>query len=147
LELHFGAGEAGYMTVLALELLGHDAELSLDTLFVGTRGAQHQGPEGPGRALRAFLRWQRHDFEVGHAQGALPVRGADAVAARIAATDDDDFLSASEDGDVIGDCVSRDALVLLGEEIHRIVNARELATRYGQVARNARTDREANCIE
>ena len=56
------------------------------------------GQSGQVSELVLLLRRLRHDLELGHREGALADRGADAVGAGIAAADDDDVLAAGEDG-------------------------------------------------
>src|SRR5690606_27180863 len=70
-----------------------------------------------------------------HRESALPVRGADAVGAGVAAADDDDVPAAGEDGPDIVEWLVADAAVLLGQEIHGEMDAVELAAGDGQVAR------------
>ena len=75
------------------------------------------------------------------------MRGADAVAAGVAAADHDHVLAGGEDRAVVEHVVARDAPVLLRQELHGEVHARELAARDRQIARHARADREHDRIE
>src|SRR6185312_11715988 len=80
--------------------------------------------------------WQ--DLELGNRGGALAGRGADAIGSGVAAADDDDVLVLGGDGPVrrgLGLVVAGDPLVLLRQELHRIVDAGEVAAGYVEIAR------------
>src|SRR5581483_6153219 len=68
--------------------------------------------------------------QYGH--GAVAVRRPEAVGARIAAAQDHDALPGREDLAV--HAVARDDLVLLRQELHRVVDPAQLATRHLEVA-------------
>ncbi len=75
-----------------------------------------------------------HDLELRDGLRALPERGADAVRAGVAAADHDDMPAAGEN---VGGAVQRlrgDAAVLLRQEIHREVNAGEVAAGDREIA-------------
>ena len=74
---------------------------------------------------------------------ALPERGADAVRAGVAAADHDDMLAAGENVRDAAERLAGDAAVLLRQEIHREVNAVEVAAGDRQVARRLRRRRSA----
>ncbi len=68
----------------------------------------------------------------------MPVRGADAIRSRIAAADHHHMLVLGGEGALRGSAgfvIARHALVLLGEEIHREMNAVHLAANHIQIAR------------
>src|SRR5690606_30214586 len=65
---------------------------------------------------------------------ALAVRGADAVRTGVATADHHHVLALGKDWLDVVELFAGDALVLLAEEIHREMDAVELAARNGQVA-------------
>src|SRR5204862_3785104 len=118
----------------------------LAALLVGARAPHLQRPHRPRRARRTLLRWARHDLEARDAFRALAVRGADAIATGVPAADDDDVLPGGEDRSSVGNLITRNAPVLLRQEIHRVVGARKLAARHRQITRLARADGEENGV-
>ena len=85
-------------------------------------GAQLHRPVRPGEQLVFLFGRLRHDFDLPHARRALAIAGAHAVAAGIAAADDDYMLArggktAARRGASL--VIAGIALVLLGEEFHR----------------------------
>ena len=93
-------------------------------------GAQLERPIRPDQRLVLLLRRLRHDLELGDRGGALAVRGADAVRAGVAAADHDDMLALGADrapGRRQRFVVAGHALVLLRQEIHREMDAVQLA--------------------
>ena len=74
---------------------------------------------GAGKLTR--VRRSRNDLELGEARATLAVRRARAVAARVAAADDDHVFSGGQD--LIGNGVSLIDLVLLRQKLHGVVNA------------------------
>ena len=80
-----------------------------------------------------MLGWHGHDLELRHALGAVAVAGAHAVAAGVAAADDDDVLALGVDG--VLQLVAGVGAVLLRQQLHGEVHAVQLAPRYRQVAR------------
>src|ERR1035437_5971223 len=82
-----------------------------------------------------MLRRSRHDLELRHRPGALPERGTDAVRSGVAAADHDHMLAAGENVRRAAERLVADAAVLLRQEIHREVNAPEIAAGNRQVAR------------
>ena len=103
----------------------------------------------PGQRLVFLLRRLRHDFELRDALGTLPERRADAVGARVAAADDDDVLVLRRNLFRLGLLrLARYAAVLLRQEIHRVVEAVEVAPRrFGEeVERLFGADREQHGV-
>ena len=84
----------------------------------------------------------RQQLELVHRRRALAVRRAEAVGAGVAAAEDDDAL-ARRRGSGPATRVARDDLVLLRQEVHREVDALELAAGHRQVARLASRRRRA----
>src|SRR5690606_15067646 len=90
---------------VADEFLGFDAELALAAFLVRGAGAKDDRPVGPGAVGGALfgageladVRGRGEQFELRQAGAALAVRGAGAVAAGIAAADDDDVLAGGQD--------------------------------------------------
>jgi hypothetical protein len=78
-------------------------------------------------------------------QRAMAVRCAEAVRAGVAAAQDDDAFPGRED--LVRDGVARDDLVLLRQELHREVDAGELAARDGEVARLRGAARQHDRVE
>ena len=114
---------------------GHHREIALGAFLVARRRAQLQRPVRPVQHLVFLLGRHRHDFELRHLERALADRGADAVRSGVAAADHDDMLAGREDRLVGPDRLAGDAPVLLRQEIHREMDAGEVAARNGQVAR------------
>src|SRR6185503_523152 len=113
-------------------------------LFMRGRGAKARRPVGPHR-IAFDVRRHREQFEICHRPGAVTIGRSDAIRARVAAADDHDVLVP---GPEIGHAlVASDALVLQGQELHRIVHARKLAPRDGQVARHLGASGEHHGIE
>ena len=75
------------------------------------------------------------------------MRGADAVGAGVAASEDHDVLVGRQDRLGRIDLVPGHAAILLGQEIHREVDARELAPRHLEVARLLGADAEQHRVE
>ena len=69
------------------------AKTPLAALLVRAASAQTIGYVGHGLAAGPLVRRPRHDLQLGHRRRALPVRGAEAVGAGVAAADDDDVLA------------------------------------------------------
>ena len=87
------------------------------------------GQCGQDSALFSFSGGMRHDLELGDRLGALAERGADAVAARIAAADDDHVLAVGRDLRLVALRLAGDAPVLLRQEVHGEKDAVEVAPR------------------
>ena len=77
----------------------------------------------------------------------LAVDRAEAVRAGVPAPDDDHVLARSADRVAIGDAVAFTAPVLLREVLHGEVHPVQLAARYRQVARLARSAGEDHGVE
>src|SRR5205085_4003263 len=88
----------------------------------------------PGHALVLLLRRGRHDFELRYGFCALAERGADAVRSGIAAADHDDMLVAGKDIANAAERLAGDAAVLLRQEIHREMDAVEIAAGDREIA-------------
>src|ERR1051326_2897787 len=80
-----------------------------------------------------------------HRRRALAVRRAEAVRAGVAAAEDDDPLAGR--AQLALDPIAGVHLVLLRQELHREVNAPEIASRDGQVARLCRATGEHDGVE
>src|SRR6478609_2840845 len=145
-ELHAHAVELFDLAVAA-DALGGYAPITLSALFVGRRGTQLQRPKRPGRRSRALIRRSRHDLEARDAEGALTMRGPDAVATRVTAADHDHVLAGGQNGFGVRHRHARHAAVLLRQEIHSEVSARQIAAGYLEIARLARADCEHRGVE
>ena len=102
------------------------------------RGAQLQGPVGPGQRLVFLFRRLGHDFKLGDAGRALPVRRADTVAPGVAAADHHHVLAGGRQA--AARCgaqfiIAGHALVLLGQEFHREAHAGHFCARNIELAR------------
>src|SRR5690606_18953720 len=86
----------------------------------------------PGLGVGPLGRRLGHDLQLGDGGGALPVGGADAVRAGVAAADDHDVLALG--GDRRGVDVALLHPVGLGEVLHGLVHAVQFAAGDGQVA-------------
>jgi hypothetical protein len=91
-------------------------------------------PVRPGDALVLVLGRRRHDFELRDGFRALPERRADAVRTGVAAADHDDMLAFGENVRGVAERLGGDAAVLLRQEIHRKVDAVEVAAGDRQIA-------------
>ncbi len=107
--------------------------------------AQFVGPEWPWRGGAACFGWARHNFNLRHACGALANRGTNAVRARVATTDDEDFLAFCVDGER-GSFTAENA-VLSAQEFEREINAAEFASGDFEIARGGRADCEDDGLE
>ena len=77
----------------------------------------------------------------------MAVHGPQAVGAGIAAAEDDDALASGGDDLVLGDVVAGNDAVLRGQEVHRQVDAVELAPGDGEIAGVGRAAGEADGVE
>jgi hypothetical protein len=73
-------------------------------------------------------------------------RRADAVGAGVAAADDDDVLAGGEDSTLVRDVPARDAGVLLRQEVHRVMDAVQLASGHREIARLLGAARQHDAI-
>ena len=106
--------------------LGQDRPFALGAFLLRRRGAQLERPVRPGQRLVLVHRRLRHDLELGDRRRALAVRGADTVRAGVAAADHDDMLARRDDRPARARrafVVAGVALVLLGQEVHREMDA------------------------
>src|SRR3970282_2302637 len=88
---------------------------ALATLRVGRGDPVDVRPLGPRVVRGAPIRRPRQDLELVDFQGALTMRGAQAVGPGVAAPDDDHALALSADEDLVGHRVALAAPVLRGE--------------------------------
>src|SRR5580658_1597450 len=93
------------------------------------------------------IRRHREQFELMHAESALPVRRAEAVRAGVAAAQDDDALPVRAELEFRIERVAEVALVLLRQKFHREVDALEVASGDRQVARLGRAHGQADRVE
>src|SRR5262249_40063116 len=150
LELELGAGDLlhGHAPVVAhpvdadamqprdvaLRVAGEplrvDAPVADDALLVRARGAQDHRPVGP-HQRRSRVRWLRQRLELRDRARALAVGGAEAIGAGVPAAEDDDALARG--AELVRHGVTGDDLVLLWEEVHREMDAAQLAARDGEI--------------
>ncbi len=101
--------------------------------FLAVVHAVDLGPLGPGVVGGAGFGGLGHDFQLGDAGAAVADGGAHAVGARVAAADDHDILARSGDVVFAGGAIQH-GLGVRSEELHREVDALEVAPFDGQVA-------------
>src|SRR5258708_1466159 len=138
-------GEALDLAVLAFEALGRHREIALRAFLVRGGGGELERPVRTRERLVLLLGRLRHQLEVHHRLGSLAERSADAVAARIAAADHDHMLARGHD--LARDLVARDFLVLQRQEVHREVDAVQVAPRNREVARLFRSSGQCDRVE
>src|SRR5918998_101511 len=126
--------------------LDGDGEAALAALLVGRVGVQDQGPVGPGEVV-GVLRGLGAVGEDLHGSAALAVGVAQTVRARVPAAEDDDVLVLGADLDLGVRREPRDTPVLLGEVVHREVDAPELPSRHVQVTPLQSPDGEYCSVE
>ena len=131
--LHFHAGQSAVFTQ---ELKGVDIPASGASLFVAGCSLEGARPVGPG-VLRIFGAFRRtgHNLYLRDAAAALTMGCADAVAARVAAADDEHVLVFGGDALIGRKLHAGEDAVLLREEFEGQVHAPKLTTRNGEVAR------------
>src|SRR5690606_28030710 len=144
------AAEAGDLAVLPDHFLGQHRPVAHRAFLVARGGAQLHRPVGPGECLVFLFGRARHDLYLSDALGALAIRRADAVGAGVAAADHDHILASGDEraarrGAFLA--VAGDALVLLGQELHRQANAGELGPRDLERARILGTARQHDGVE
>src|SRR5690606_17695358 len=118
--------------VVAEELQGVHRVDALAALLVGAGDLVQHRHGRPGLGVGPLGRRLGHDLQLGDGGGALPVGGADAVRAGVAAADDHDVLALG--GDRRGVDVALLHPVGLGEVLHGLVHAVQFAAGDGQVA-------------
>src|SRR5581483_6226933 len=102
------------------------------------------------RRLGTGVRRPRHDLELVHFSGTLPVHGAQAVGAGVATADDDHLLALGGDRRfAVGpeDVVTFLHAVRPRQELHRLVDAVELAARDRQVPPRGRAAGQHDGVE
>ena len=95
---------------------------------------------GHGLSVGAAVGWPRQDLQLGHRRGALAVDGAEAVGAGVAAADDHDVLAGGGDRRLVEVALLHP--VGPRQELHRLVDAVELAARHRQVTPRRRPARQ-----
>ena len=133
--------------IVAAEALRRHGVHALAALFVRGRHAEDVGPQRPRVVGRARVRRLRQQLELVHGQRALPMHGAEAVGAGVAAADNHDALAFRADELGVRDRVPFHALVRQREVLHREVNALQLAPGHRQIARQPRAAREHDRVE
>src|SRR5690606_38870230 len=139
-ELDLDGVQARDAASLALDAGRHERVLALDAFLVARGGAEHHRPLRPGVVSVARLGRLRHDLDLAHTRGALPVRRADAVRAGVAAAEHHHVLAPRVDAGGLGDGVTRDGPVPLLEVLHGEVYAVQIAALDLEVARLHRAD-------
>ena len=126
---------AGQLAVLAQKLERVDIPAAGAALLVTRGGLERAWPVGP-RALRVVGPFYglRHNLYLGDAAATLAVGGADAVGARVAATNDEDVLAVGGDALILCKLHACQHTVLLRQQLEGQVNAFELAARNIQIA-------------
>src|SRR3989442_1195868 len=94
------------------------------------------------------LEWRlRQQFELNNRLCALTVSSAEAVCARIAATDNHDISAVGADEIRFRDLVALAAFVLQRQILHRKINTLKVATGYGKIAWGSATASQKNRVE
>ena len=137
---HFLYFHARHFAVLAEETQGVEVPAAETTLLMARSGLEGAGPGRPGilRIVGADG-GLRHDFYLRHAAASLAVGRAYAVAPGVAAADDEDILPLSGDPFGGGYVSAGKYPVLLGQHVEGEVDAFQLASGDGEVARLGRT--------
>ena len=149
-HFHFNlVGFKGFdMTVVvADEPLGGDREDTLAAFFVGLAGAEDIGILRPGVPVGTGFGRPGHDLKLVNAAAAVPVNGAQAVGPGVATTNDDDVLAFRPVQVVIGHGIAGDAAILVGQEVHGIFNAAQVAPGDRQVTRLGGSTTQADGVE
>ena len=105
------------------------------------------GQRGHGVERRTLVGRHRQELELVHRSRALAVAGAEAIGAGVAAADDDHVLAGGEDRLRPGTRIALVAPVLLRQELHREMNALQLAAGDVQIARLLGAAREQDGVE
>ena len=134
-------------SVLPADPLGHQRKFAGSTFVVRARTPVDHAPHGPGRGPRGLLGRAFEEFDGSHRLRPLPERGAHTVRTRIPSTQNNDVLSPGIDGDFRIDFIAVAAFVLLGQKIHRVVNAIEFATFHREVPAVLSPQTQEHCIE
>lgn len=121
------------MTVMAVEMCCHNAEIAFCAFGLTGRGTHFKRPIGPDEGFIFVFGGLRHQFELDDIRGALPKRGADTIAPGIAAADDDNMALFCADR-LCSNGFAAIAVILLGEEIHGEMDAVEIASGDWQIA-------------
>ena len=130
---------------VAEEALGVDAEDALAAFLVGGRHAVDHRPLRPGVVRSTRVGRAREDLELVDSRRALPVHGAEAVGAGVAATDDHHLLAARGDRRLVDVALLHS--IRKRQELHRLMDASELAPGDRQVAPRRRTRGEHDRVE
>src|SRR5437868_15368007 len=96
--------------------------------------AQLHRPQWPRRQGRAIFWRLRHDFELVYGERLLPMTGAEAIGAGVAASDNDHALPRRQNFRFRLDGVAQIAAVLLRQVVHREMDSSQLASRDVQIA-------------
>src|SRR5690606_16996528 len=111
--------------------VGTEAMLTLDVAVVFAIDLR---PQRPGVVLGALHRRTRHDLEVDQRLAPMPQRGGNTVGAGVTATNDNDVLVLGADVVAVFQIGVQQTAGVLGQKVHREVDAVALATRNVQVA-------------
>ncbi|ABA48089.1 hypothetical protein BURPS1710b_3715 [Burkholderia pseudomallei 1710b] len=133
------------LAVPAFETFRRHRPVALAAFLVRRRRAQLDRPVRPHERLVLRLGRLRQQLELRDVLRAVAVRRADAIRTRVAAADHDDVLALREQ--LIGQLVARVHAVLLRQELHREMDAGELAPRHRQIARRLRAARDHDRVE
>mmetsp|Transcript_7711 Transcript_7711/g.15990 ORF Transcript_7711/g.15990 Transcript_7711/m.15990 type:complete len:526 (-) Transcript_7711:674-2251(-) len=135
---------AGELAPFADEALGHDAVLAwvlavlVDRLRVAIVHPEDARPLRPRVAWRARVWRLREQLQVGDAGGAVAGAGADAVGAGVTTTNHNDVLAGRVNVVAVGELRVQQALGVGMEEVHRKVDALQVASLNWQVTRARR---------
>ena len=135
------------------EFLRQNAPFAAAAFFVRSARAEDHRPQRPRRIRRPLVRPRiaadvrrlRQQLELRQAAAALPIRGAVAVAPRVAAADHDHVLAGRQN--LILDRVSLIAGILLRQEFHREMDSLEVAAGDRQIAALRRPAGQQDRIE
>ena len=132
--LHAHRVQLLHLAVAAGEGLGQDTVVPNSAFFMGCRGTQYQRPLGPRVADRAIHRRLRQQLILADQLRPLPVSGAQAIRAGIAAAQDNHPLALGGQPVSHFHQLTRVETVLLGKIFHGEVNAVQLPARHRKVA-------------
>src|SRR6202521_5566576 len=112
----------------ATKFCSRQAPVAHAPFFMCALDAQLHRPEWPWRQRRALLGRLRHDLELLHGKRLLPMAGAEAIGAGIAASDNDHTFASRQNLSSRIDGVAQIAAVLLWQVIHREMDSFQLAS-------------------
>src|SRR6056297_344480 len=139
LDLH-GANALHVAFTIVNERLGKNLVVSRilaklgGCLFVSVISPKDPWPFGPGVIVGALLGWLGQEFKIDHLAATVANRCADAIGARIAATNHHHIFPFGANERAV-EMIAVNPLGVRCEELHGGINASQFASRDGQIAR------------